>query len=231
MKRDFVLDFDCGDFTALSRLHNRLSTTRGSHRPDACAAMIGFKALSAPKTIVLIGLMGAGKTRIGRCLAARLDLPFVDADREIEAAAGCPIEDIFAVHGEKAFRAGERRVILRLLDNPLHVLAVGGGAFMDPAIRTKIRERGISLWLRADLDLLLRRTARRNNRPLLKSGDRRATLERLMEERYPSYAKADIVVDSVDGPPDVTANLVCRAIERYLQTADGRVKAASGGDR
>ena len=156
MKRDFVLDFDCGDFTALSRLHNRLSTTRGSHRPDACAAMIGFKALSAPKTIVLIGLMGAGKTRIGRCLAARLDLPFVDADREIEAAAGCPIEDIFAVHGEKAFRAGERRVILRLLDNPLHVLAVGGGAFMAPAIRTKIRERGISLWLRADLDLLLR---------------------------------------------------------------------------
>ncbi len=159
--------------------------------------------------------MGAGKSCIGRLLAGALDLPFVDADKEIEAAAGCSIDDIFAAHGEAAFREGERRVIARLLSQPKLVLATGGGAFMDAETRKLIRERGISVWLRADLDLLLRRTARRNNRPLLKRGDPRAILEHLIEERYPVYAEADVVVDSVDGPPELTLARVLDGLRRH----------------
>ncbi len=169
-----------------------------------------------PKTIVLVGLMGAGKSCIGKRLAQRCRLPFVDADQEIEAAAGCSIEEIFARHGEPVFRDGERRVIARLLDQPVHVLATGGGAFMDERTRAKIRERGISIWLRADLELLLRRLARRNNRPLLKGGDRRAILARLIEERYPVYAEADLVVNSLDAPPDSTVERVIEALGRHL---------------
>jgi shikimate kinase len=172
-----------------------------------------------PRTIVLVGLMGAGKTSIGRRLAAALQLPFVDADSEIEAAAGQTIEGIFARDGEAAFRAGERRVIARLLDNPIHVLATGGGAFVDPATRALIRERAVSIWLRADLDLLLARVSRRNNRPLLKTGDPRAVLERLMKERYPLYAEADITVDTIDGPPEATLEQVMSALAAYLDAA------------
>jgi len=169
-----------------------------------------------PKIIVMIGLMGAGKSCIGRRLAARFSVPFVDADQEIEAAAGSTIEEIFERHGEPFFRDGERRVIARLLDQPVHVLAAGGGAFMDPRTRSKIRERAISVWLRADVDLLLRRVARRSNRPLLKDGDRRATLERLMAQRHPIYAEADIIVDSIDGPPELTLAKVIAALNGYL---------------
>ncbi len=168
-----------------------------------------------PRTIVLVGLMGAGKTNIGRRLAARLGLPFIDADAEIEAAAGETIEEIFKRHGEAAFRDGERRVIARLLDGPVHVLATGGGAFMDAQTRERIRERGISVWLRADLDLLLARVARRDDRPLLKNGDRRAILAALIEQRYPIYAEADIVVDSVDGPPELTLSRVIGELTRF----------------
>jgi shikimate kinase len=168
------------------------------------------------KTIVFVGLMGAGKSCMGRNLAKVLGLTFVDADAEIEKAAGCTIEDIFELHGEAAFRDGERRVLARLLDGPVCVLGTGGGAFMDTETRAHVRRRGISIWLRAELDLLLARTARRNNRPLLKTGDPRAILARLMEERHPIYAEADITVDSADGPPEVTLERVVTALQDYL---------------
>jgi shikimate kinase len=172
--------------------------------------------LQVPKTLVLVGLMGAGKSCIGRRLAQRLGLPFVDADREIEEAAGCSIPEIFSRHGEAAFRDGERRVIARLLDGPVQVLATGGGAFMDPRTRALIRERAISIWLRASLDLLVKRVARRNDRPLLQVADPRARLAELLEQRSPVYAQADLVVDSADGPPDVTLERVLAALGAYL---------------
>jgi shikimate kinase len=183
----------------------------------------GGTAVNLPlpeKTIVLVGLMGAGKTCIGKRLAHRLGRPFVDADHEIEAAAGCSIEDIFECHGEAEFRAGERRVISRLLAESGQVLATGGGAFMNEETRSEILANAISIWLRADLDLLVRRTSRRNNRPLLKRGDPRTILARLMEERYPVYAEADIVVDCMDGPPEATVDRVMSALENYLAKKD-----------
>jgi shikimate kinase len=137
------------------------------------------------RSIVLVGLMGAGKSTVGRRLAAALHLPFHDADHEIETAAGCSITDFFERYGEPAFRDGERRIIARLLEGPRHILATGGGAFMDPTTRAIIRARGLSIWLRADLDLLMARVSKRQTRPLLKTGDPRATMSRLMEERYP----------------------------------------------
>lgn len=178
--------------------------------------MPAAKPLKVPRTVVLIGLMGAGKSCIGRRLAALLGLNFADADTEIERAAGCTIEEIFERHGEAEFRDGERRVIKRLLGQEVQVLATGGGSFMDPGTRAEILDQAISVWLRADLDLLLKRTSRRNNRPLLKNGDPRTILERLMVERYPVYGEADIVVDSADGPPEVTVERVRAAVESYL---------------
>lgn len=173
-------------------------------------------AARVPKTIALVGLMGAGKSSIGRRLAQALALPFIDADSEIETAAGASIEEIFAREGEAAFRNGERRVIARLLDGPPQVLATGGGAFMDPSTRALIRERAISVWLRADLETLLTRVARRTNRPLLKNADPRTVLTKLMAERYPVYAEANITVDTVDGPPEATLAKVIEAIEHFL---------------
>lgn len=167
------------------------------------------------ETIVMVGLMGAGKTSIGRRLAARLGLPFVDADDEIEAAAGSSINDIFERLGEASFRDGERRVIARLLDGPPIVLATGGGAFMDTETRERIAAKGISVWLRADIDTLVRRTSRRNNRPLLKNGEPREILTKLMEQRHPIYQLADIVVDSFDAPAEETLQHVLDAVEAY----------------
>lgn len=160
------------------------------------------------RTIVLVGLMGAGKTKIGRRLAARLGLPFFDSDAEIETAAGETIEEIFRNRGEAVFRDGERRVIARLLQKPPHVLATGGGAFMDPATRAAIARRGVSVWLRADLDVLLARVSRRNNRPLLQERDPRAVLAGLIERRHPIYAEADLVVDSGEGALEQTVSRV-----------------------
>lgn len=167
------------------------------------------------RSIVLIGLMGAGKTTIGRRLASQLGLPFFDADHEIEAAAGCSVAEIFERHGEPAFRDGERRVIARLLDGPRHVLATGGGAFMNAQTRELIRQKGLSIWLRAELDLLMERVSRRQNRPLLKTSDPRGTMEKLMNERYPVYAEADLVVDSTGAPHDHIVQDVIRAIKAY----------------
>ncbi len=175
-----------------------------------------------PKTIVLIGLMGAGKTSIGKRLAARLGLPFVDADHEIERAAGCTIQEIFDRFGEAGFRDGERRVIARLLEQPpVQVLSTGGGAFMDAQTRAMIRDHGLSVWLRADLDLLVQRTARRDHRPLLRQGEPREVLGRLMEIRYPVYAEADLTVDSDDSPPDQTTERVLAALRTHLALGDG----------
>ncbi len=185
--------------------------------------------LTVPRTIVLVGLMGAGKSCIGRRLAARLGLPFIDADREIEEAAGCTIPEIFARHGEAVFRDGERRVIARLLtENPVHVLATGGGAFIDPRTRALIHDKAISIWLRASLDLLWRRVARRNDRPLLQVENPQRRLAELMEERHPLYAEADITVDSADGPPEVTLERVITALAALLARQAGQGPARDG---
>ena len=160
--------------------------------------------------------MGCGKTCIGRRLARRLQLSFADADDEIVNAAGLAVPEIFATLGESAFRDGERRVIARLLAGPPHVLATGGGAFLDPETRRLIRERGISIWLRASLDVLDRRTRGRGGRPLLDVGDPRAVLARLMAVRQPIYAKADIVVDTDDEPAESTARRVLAALSAHL---------------
>ena len=156
--------------------------------------------------------MGAGKTKIGRRLAVRLTLPFFDSDTEIESAAGETIPEIFRNRGESAFRDGERRVIYRLLTQPTHILATGGGAFMDPSTREAIKRRGVSIWLRADLDVLVARVSRRNNRPLLQRSDPRSVLAELIQRRHPIYAEADIVIDSSDGSAEQTTTRVIAAL-------------------
>ena len=170
--------------------------------------------LRLTKTIAFVGLMGAGKTAVGRRLAQRLGVAFADA--EIEKAANATIAEIFAESGEAFFRDREREVIKRLLANPPHVLATGGGAFMDPSTRALLRERAVTVWLRADLDLMLARVMRRNHRPLLNDGDPRVILERLTVQRYPVYAKADVAVDSIDGPAEVTLERVWTALAPHL---------------
>ena len=167
------------------------------------------------RSIVLVGLMGAGKTSIGRRLAARLGLPFRDADAEIELAAGCTIPEIFARYGEQAFRDGERRVIRRLLASDPMVLAFGGGAFMDPETRATTRADAVSVWLRCSLPTLVRRVATRDNRPLLANGDQEGTLRRLMDVRYPVYAEADVIVDCGDEHPDQTTTQVMNALQAW----------------
>jgi shikimate kinase len=165
------------------------------------------------RTIALIGLPGVGKSSIGRRLAASLDMPFRDADEEVERAAGRTISEIFAERGEIEFRSGERRVIARLLDEPPHVLATGGGAFMNPETRRLIREKAISIWLRADIEVLARRVARKNNRPLLKDRDPFETLTTLAEARHPIYAEADIIIDSVESPHSTAVRAIIDALE------------------
>ena len=174
----------------------------------------------ADKTLVLVGLMGAGKTSVGRRLADRLGLKFVDADAEIEAAAGMSIADIFAAHGEAHFRDGERRVIARLLENHGQVLATGGGAYMDPLTRRHISDKAISIWLKADLDVLFKRVSRRKTRPLLNNEDPKAVLEKLIEDRYPVYAEADIVVESIDAPHEVMVEKILTALDDCSESAN-----------
>jgi|TARA_R110001592_G_scaffold172923_3_gene411498 shikimate kinase len=161
------------------------------------------------KTIVLVGLMGAGKSSVGRILATKLGLPFIDSDDEVETAAGCSIEDIFEIYGEPAFRDVEERVIDRLLNGPPMVLSSGGGAFMNPRTRARIAETATSVWLRADLEILERRTKRRAaGRPLLKGTDPSEKLKQLINERYPVYEQADIIIESIDETPEKTADKI-----------------------
>lgn len=173
-------------------------------------------ALFSDKTIVLVGLMGAGKTSVGRRLAERLERTFVDADNEIESAAGMTIADIFATHGEAHFRDGERQVIARLLDDQGQVMATGGGSFMDADTRALIKHRAVSVWLKAELDVLFTRVSRRTTRPLLNQKDPRDVLEGLMNERYPVYAEADITVQSDDVPHEEMVERIVTALERYV---------------
>lgn len=171
-------------------------------------------------TVVLVGLMGVGKSSIGRRLATVLGLPFRDADEEIEKAAGRTIPEIFAERGEGEFREGERRVIARLLDDPPHVLAAGGGAFVNPEIRALIKRKAVSVWLKADIGVLVRRVARKDNRPLLHGRDAREVLERLAEERYPAYAEADLSVETGETPHQAAVEAVLAALTRRVQGAE-----------
>ena len=167
------------------------------------------------RSIVLVGLMGAGKSSVGRRLAEKLGLPFVDADHEIEAAAGQSIAEIFADHGEAYFRDGERKVIARLLGNGAQVLATGGGAFVNEETRERIRQGSVSVWLKADLPLLMKRVLKRSDRPLLKTEDPEAVMRKLMEQRYPIYAGADVTVDSRDVQHGQMVNDVIKALARW----------------
>ena len=165
--------------------------------------------------IVLVGLMGAGKTSVGRRLAEKLGIPFVDADHEIEEAAGKSIAEIFSDHGEAYFREGERRVIQRLIGSGTQVLATGGGAFMNDETRARIQEHGISVWLKASLPLLMKRVAKRQDRPLLKADDPQTVMRNLMEKRYPVYGLADVTVESRDVQHGQMVNDVIRALAQW----------------
>ena len=169
------------------------------------------------RTIALVGLMGVGKSSVGRRLANALGLPFRDADAEVETAAARSIPDIFAELGEPAFREGERRVIGRLLDEGPHVLATGGGAFMDPKTRALIKQKAISIWLKTDLEVLARRVGRKDNRPLLAGKDAMEVLRGQADARYPTYAEADITVETGDAAHNVTVDQLLRALSDYLE--------------
>ncbi len=193
--------------------------------PDAAAhnktvtapADIALVTALGRRPIVLIGMMGAGKSSVGRRLAGRLGIAFVDADSEIEAAAGMTVPEIFEIRGEAEFRSGEARVIARLLDNGPQVLATGGGAFINPDTRRAIRDKGISIWLRAEPDVLLRRIMRRNDRPLLRTPDPAATLKQLVAARYPVYAEADLTVELRDVIHDTIVDEIVAVLSAWLE--------------
>ena len=172
----------------------------------------------AGRTIALVGLMGAGKSTVGRRLAEKLGRAFYDSDAEIEKAAGLTISDIFALHGEADFRRGEKQVLKRLLDLPPHVLATGGGAFLDAETRAVMKEKAVSVWLNADLETLWRRVQKRDNRPLLKRADAKAHLSNLVAERQPFYSQADLHVLSKDGPHTNTVNAILKALQTWTPT-------------
>ena len=184
-----------------------------ANRPEAAVV-----AALGRRSVVLVGMMGAGKSSVGRRVALRLSIPFVDADTEIEKAAGMAITDIFAIRGEAEFRAGEARVILRLLEGGPQVLATGGGAFINPDTRAAIAAKGISIWLKAEPDVLMKRIKRRQDRPLLHTADPAATLRKLLEEREPVYALADLTVQSREVTHD-------RIVDEIVSAIAGRVGA------
>ncbi|MCE2927045.1 MAG: shikimate kinase [Rickettsiales bacterium] len=165
------------------------------------------------KPVVLVGLMGAGKTTIGRRLAQALAVPFIDSDQEIVEAAGCSISDIFALYGESIFRDLEQRVLVRLIGASPCILATGGGAFINPMVRQAIKDHAISVWLKADLETLVERTSRRDTRPLLKTGDKSEILAKLMDERYPIYAEADITIDSNASAHEAVVDRIMQALK------------------
>jgi shikimate kinase len=196
---------------------------------DQPIASLGLDALMTglgTRSVVLVGMMGAGKSSIGRRLAARLGVPFVDVDAEIERGAGMTIPEYFDKYGENDFRAGEVRVIGRLLDQGPQVLATGGGAFMNAETRAGIRQKAVSVWLKAELDVLLRRVRRRTDRPLLQTADPAATLKRLMAERDPFYTEADLAVHSREAPHETMVDEIVAALAAHLASGDSRVRRA-----
>ena len=193
-------------------MSDRTTPTFADPAPDAAAIV----AALGVRSIVLVGMMGAGKSSIGRRLAARLEVSFIDADTEIEEAAGMSIPDIFATRGEAEFRAGEARVIARLLDGGPQVLATGGGAFMNADTRALIAAKGVSVWLKAEFEVLMRRIKRRHDRPLLKTDDPGATLRELMEARYPVYAEAELMVQSRELPHERIVDEIVTALAQHL---------------
>jgi shikimate kinase len=196
------------------------------NRPEAAIV-----AALGRRSVVLVGMMGAGKSSVGRRMALRLGIPFVDADTEIEKAAGMTISDIFAVRGEAEFRAGEARVILRLLEGGPQVVATGGGAFLNPDTRAAISAKGVSVWLRAEFDVLMKRIRRRHDRPLLKTADPAATLRKLIEEREPVYALADLTVQSREVTHDKIVDEIVSALAGHVGAACARSPAPGGGGR
>ena len=207
-----------------SRNMSQSASRQAATRPEAAIVV----ALGR-RSVVLVGMMGAGKSSIGRRAALRLGIPFVDADGEIEKAAQMTISDIFTVRGEGEFRAGEARVIARLLEGGPQVLATGGGAFMHPDTRALIGVKGVSVWLKADLDVLMRRIRRRHDRPLLKTADPGATLHKLMQERYPVYGLADLTVQSRDVPHDQIVDEIVRGLA--IRFGIAVLDAPAEGDR
>jgi shikimate kinase len=178
------------------------------------------------RTIALVGLMGVGKSSVGRRLANALDLPFKDTDAEVETAAGRSVSDIFAELGETAFREGERRVIARLLDDPPHVLATGGGAFINPETRALMRSKNaVSIWLKADPEVLARRVGRKDNRPLLRGKDARQVLTELLAARESAYSQADLIVESNDGPHQHTVDAILAALKARLEPQSKETQA------
>ena len=200
----------------------RLSERKKEPKP---AQLARIRAALGQRSIVLIGLMGAGKTAVGKRLAAQLGMPFTDADSEIEVAAGESITEIFAKHGEPYFREGEARVIARLLRGGPQVLATGGGAYMNAGTRESIKESGISVWLRAELPVLLNRVRRRDHRPLLAGRDPETVMRELMEKRYPVYAEADITVESRDVAHEFIVEEIADALGRWF----GKEELKAGG--
>ncbi len=188
---------------------------------QSTAALTGVVRNALKKrSIVLVGMMGAGKSAIGRLLGRALDLTFIDADTEIEKAAGMTIPDMFETHGEAYFRDGEVRVIARILEGPPCVLATGGGAWMNADTRRRAQEQGVSIWLKADTDTLLKRVRRRSNRPMLHTDDPEATFRRLLAERAPVYAQADVTVESRDVPHEIVLRETLAAIAAHLTAHD-----------
>lgn len=179
---------------------------------EAAQAATPSGARRLERTIALVGMMGVGKSTVGRKLAESLAAPFVDSDEEIEKAAGLSVQEIFAMHGEPEFRRGERRVIERLLNGPQIVLATGGGAYMDATTRALLKEKAVTVWLRADLDLIWKRVNRRDTRPLLKRDNPRQVLADLLAQRAPVYAEADLTVDSGEGPAKDAVKTICEAL-------------------
>jgi shikimate kinase len=199
----FEIEFIMADLAA----HNKAVA------PPPEAALV---AALGRRSIVLVGMMGAGKSSIGRKLGARLGVPFVDADTEIEVAAGMTIPEIFEIRGEAEFRAGEARVIARLLESGPQVLATGGGAFVNAGTRAAIRSHGISVWLKADFEVLMRRIKRRSDRPMLKTADPAQTLKKLIADRYPIYAEADLTMESRDVMHEVIVEEILAALRGHL---------------
>lgn len=203
-----------------------MTEDHGRQRPASAipeATRAALVSRLGTRTIVFVGLMGAGKTAIGRRVAGDLDLPFLDSDHEIEEVSRMTVPELFDRYGESEFRSLEQRVITRILEAGPQVLSTGGGAYMNPLTREAIREHGVSVWLKAEIDVLMERVSKKQNRPLLKTADPRATMEQLMAERYPVYAEADVTVATRDERKEVIAAEVIDALDRHLHDMERAV--------